>query len=406
MPDLAVSSRLLRARLQLMLSHPYLASAVARLPLREVTAADGCETMATDGYHIFVNPTFSDGLSDEEIQFVLAHELLHCLLGHIDRRGSREPSVWNAAIDYATNGLLVELGWKMPAEGLFDIRFRGMTAEAVYKQLPTSAKVIVRANWPRGRSHRGKTLRAAVTGFDNHLEPTDLLTRANRADMPSVDERRRLRKALTSSIAGLLPGHLAGHFQAEVVAATEAEVPWQHLLARFVTGLRKTDYRWYPFNRKHLWRGFYLPALGVPGPEHLVVAVDTSGSMSNDTLAQVASEIDQLRSVSECRLTVLHSDTVVQKVEVYEAYEGSQLGFGKKRMMMHGRGGTDLRAPFEWLRDQARQGRLAPSPDALIFLTDGFGPMPSGAPEWPVLWLVTKHGIPRVPFGSLVRLSV
>jgi len=66
-----------------------------------------------------------------------------------------------------------------------------------------------------------------------------------------------------------------------------------------------------------------LPAMGVPGPGHLAVAVDTSGSMSNDILATILSEIDRLRSVTECSLTLVEFDTTLQRVTEVSSVEES-----------------------------------------------------------------------------------
>jgi len=163
-----------------------------------------------------------------------------------------------------------------------------------------------------------------LDSFDLHLDPGDVRGDTVRGqDFPTADERRRLRIALATSMQSALPGHVAGRLQQEATAATNRRVPWQALLARFVSGLRRGDYRLFPPNRKHIWRGLYLPSTGVPGPEHLVAVIDTSGSMSDAALATVLGEIDQLRTVTECRLTVLQADAVVQQVEEYEAFEQS-----------------------------------------------------------------------------------
>ena len=108
----------MRSRLQLMLNHPYLANAVARLPVVNAHKMDWCETMATDGYYIYVNPSFCEDLNDEELKTVIAHEVLHCILGHLDRRGNRNRKRWNFAIDYAVNLLLVDAGFHLPKDGL------------------------------------------------------------------------------------------------------------------------------------------------------------------------------------------------------------------------------------------------------------------------------------------------
>ena len=94
-----------RARIQLMLRHNYLASATARLRFR-VIDEPWCKTMATDGFNIFINEEFASSLTEEEVIGVIAHEVMHCVLGHIDRRGDRRHDIWNIAIDYATNLML------------------------------------------------------------------------------------------------------------------------------------------------------------------------------------------------------------------------------------------------------------------------------------------------------------
>ena len=88
------SERVSRARIQLMLNNPYLASATARLKFREVEES-WCPTMATDGFNIFVNENFSKTLDENEVIAVFAHEIMHCILGHLDRRGNRDKVLWN-----------------------------------------------------------------------------------------------------------------------------------------------------------------------------------------------------------------------------------------------------------------------------------------------------------------------
>ena len=97
-----------KARLQLMLQEPYLASAITRYPISECRARADIPTMATDGFRVLYNPKFVVEESLSNIKFVLAHEVFHCLLGHIDRRGERKPDIWNVATDLAVNSLLFD----------------------------------------------------------------------------------------------------------------------------------------------------------------------------------------------------------------------------------------------------------------------------------------------------------
>jgi PAS domain-containing protein len=173
----------LRARLRLMLAHPYLAAALARLPLVNAAELPWCNTMATDGYYVYVNPSFCEELSEAEIIGVFAHEVLHCVLGHIDRRKERQRLLWNMAIDYATNLLLRDFGFTLPKCGLYDVRYRGMTAEQIYDQMIEDGVKVI------------------TIGFDLHVEPGDAEGAAERAwDFPSPEERRICAAATSAPI--------------------------------------------------------------------------------------------------------------------------------------------------------------------------------------------------------------
>ena len=67
---------------------------------------------------------------------MLAHELMHNLLGHLEREQGRDPARWNVAIDHATNLMLEEMNFTLPDPKCCERRFYGLTAEEIYKQLP------------------------------------------------------------------------------------------------------------------------------------------------------------------------------------------------------------------------------------------------------------------------------
>ncbi len=120
--------KLRRARLQLMLKHPYLASAVARFPICIRSGQEGVSTMATDGYRIYANTEFVERISSDQLLGVLAHELMHNLLGHLEREQGRDPARWNVAIDHAVNLMLEEMNFTLPDPKCCERRFYGLTA--------------------------------------------------------------------------------------------------------------------------------------------------------------------------------------------------------------------------------------------------------------------------------------
>src|SRR5699024_7110524 len=66
------------------------------------------------------------------------------------------------------------------------------------------------------------------------------------------------------------------------------------------------------------------------------------------------------------------------------------------RLVFRGGGGTDFRPVFQRLEEQP--------PKAVVFLTDGYGPVPEEPPEYPVLWVLTPDGMAPAPWGEVVEL--
>ena len=397
-----------RARIQLMLRHTYLASAAARLKFR-MTEESWCKTMATDGFNIFINHDFTQKLTEDEIIGVFAHEIMHCVLGHIDRRGNRNHKIWNIAIDYATNLMLFDAGVILPKIGLLDKSYKGMTAEDIYSSIsklskPQLEKLLLKAGVsknPSGSENSDEFDDEIFT--DIHLDVGDLQGQWARVEeFPTDAERLRMRRSWQEELKSKLPGTISGSSADEITKAGHQEVNWRDFFSKFVTGLRRDDYRLFPPNKKHIWRQIYLPSFGSPGPDHIVVVIDTSGSMDAKILGKVITEIDAARQMCECKLTILQCDIAIKKVETFEPWELLDQDFNTMKML--GRGGTSFKKPFEWVNGYVLQGH--PYPDALIYMTDGYGEFPKDPPGYPCLWIVPESGSKVFPFGDMVRVSV
>jgi hypothetical protein len=88
--------------------------------------------MATNGRVIVYNPEFVEGLTAAELEAVVAHETLHCGLGHHCRRAARDPELWNEAADLAINPILVANKFTLPAGVLLDPAYQDLSAEEIY----------------------------------------------------------------------------------------------------------------------------------------------------------------------------------------------------------------------------------------------------------------------------------
>ena len=387
--------RLVAARVSLSLREPFLASALMRLPFREVR--DGwCATMATDGYHVFYAPDWVAPLTPAQIDGVLAHEVLHVVFGHADRRGDRDPERWNMAADFAINGLLRSLRFELPPGGLVDSAFDRLSAERIYDALRWDARQAAWLPPPRG-TWPPHTL--AGPPMRDLLAPDDLRCAARRdTDMPDAEGRRMLRRQLTAEVGAHLRGLGSGRFEAEIAPATERRLDWALLLRQWLSDRVRSDWRTFPFAKRHLHRGLYLPSIGVEMPGHVVFAIDTSGSMTDHDLAKAFGEAQALREVFPCRMSILQCDTAIRGVTAFEAGDDACL---PARLTATGRGGTDFRPVFDWLdaQDEPAAG--------VVFVTDGFGRFPRAAPAVDVLWLATRRhaAAAAFPFGRVLEIE-
>ena len=397
-----VGPRLLRARIRLALSQPFLATALMRLPFREVVDSSWCRTMATDGYHIFFNAAWTARLKDNEIRGVLAHEVLHVVFDHISRQKSRQPELWNLAGDYAINLLLCEQGFRLPMGGAVDISFSGMSAEEIYEKLQQEeGKKKTSGGRFIGASGDVEATDSTVplTGPDL-IDPSDPRAQAHRnSETPDREQLAELRAELQRDMQSKLQGRAASLFKIECLAADNAKIDWRAVMRSWLLDRVKSDWSSIPFSKKHIHRGLYFPSLGIASLGHIVFAMDTSGSMANDELSEIIAEIRAFRETFPCRLTVIQADTAISDLKEYEEMDGTEI---PKRMQITGRGGTSFIPIFEWIH-QAPIG----SSVVLIYATDGYGSFPKVKPTYPVLWLATKRAIraDQFPFGVVVRMK-
>lgn len=65
-------------------------------------------TAATDGRSYYWSPGFINGISRLGLRILIYHEALHAFYMHVQRRGSRDPRLWNISVDYRVNFTIME----------------------------------------------------------------------------------------------------------------------------------------------------------------------------------------------------------------------------------------------------------------------------------------------------------
>ena len=101
------------------------------------------KTQATDGVNLFINPRFTSELDLTGKVFVMAHEIMHCVLNHMRRGKSHDQKKSNVAADYEVNDTLVEMGLFDEGiihklKGLYDKKYTDWGYEKIYDSNPQS----------------------------------------------------------------------------------------------------------------------------------------------------------------------------------------------------------------------------------------------------------------------------
>lgn len=391
------------ARSRLVLSKDACSAFFAALALRlEALPAWDVPTLATDGDRLLFNPEYALSLSEREVVGVVAHEVMHCALGHHARRGLREPMRWNIACDLAVNPVLLGAGFALPqgrmlpGEGEFVGWPMGLSAEDYYARLPDSAG----QSWEESSEGESTDNSGdnAGSGASCGDDPGGCGSVRDAGDgSPAVPQSSEARWQVAVAQAarmaeergkGDLPGGLARAVE-EILRPT---VPWQEVLREFLTRTARNDYCWKRPNRRFVGRRLYLPSLAGDSLGEVVVAVDTSGSIGQAELDRFAAEVQGILDAYDVHLTILYHDTAITQMEEWSPTDGSV------KLRPLGGGGTSHRCVFKWLDERGFD------PSCVVCLTDLYTTFPQMWPPYPVLWAVIGDCSSEPPFGQ--RLSV
>lgn len=358
-------SKLDKAKAQLLSKSPFFATLMMGT---QVIVDENIPTAATDGRKIFYNPAFLDELNVDVVQFVLAHELGHMMYEHIERKSARDHRLFNIAGDYVINLLLKDDGFTLWENALCDEQYRGMSTEQVYHKLLEN---------PPPKEGKGGT-----PDFGGDLKEPD----GGPAEKAAASTEMRQRVAQAANVARMA-GKLSAGVAALIDEVLNPKVRWQDLLRDYMTRSNKDDESWSRRNRR--FGHVYLPARHSERMGEIVIIGDTSGSIGQDELNQIAAEVNAIAEDvrPEC-IRLIWADTKVAGEQTFEVGE-------KIEFKPAGGGGTDMRVPLEYVTRY--------NPEIVILATDGYTPWPDVEPDYPLIVCCSTNT--DVPIGSVVRLQ-
>jgi predicted metal-dependent peptidase len=352
-------------------------------------------TACTNGRDERYGRDFIKRLDDKELAFVVLHEVLHKAYRHLftwRKLWEQDAQLANMACDYVINLQLVDMDkdqalLAMPmhegkAIGLVDERFRGMNAKQVFD--------ILKEEEPEGGYGGGG-------GFDEHdwEGAKELSEEDKKALAKEVDQAIRQGLIAHSKLAGKGGGGMGR----ELEELTEPKIDWREVLREFVksTCSAKDASSWRRVNRRYLSGDVYMPTLIGERVGHLVIGIDTSGSVGGKELQEFLSEVQGIaKEVHPEKVDLIYWDGAVASHEEYTSNEVDSIANSTKPM---GGGGTDPTCVMRYLKEKCI------NPEAIIMLTDGY--IGDWGDEWnaPILWTICGGNNAYAPVGKTIHVK-
>ena len=374
-------------------------------------------TAKTNGRDAFYGRTFVDMLSDKELAFLVLHENMHKCYRHLTTWRALyevDRSIANQACDYVINIQLRDMDTgetmiAMPRDkqtrkniGLIDERFRGMDTKQVFD-------ILMQEKEKGGGGEEGDE---PGGGGGEDGEQTD-----SGSDSSGLDEHdwqgakemtaetiKELTQEIESALrqGGIYAGKVGGDMLRSVQEMLEPKVDWREVLRRFVrTSLKDRDSpSWRKAHKNYLWQDIILPSIVGKRMKHLVIAMDTSGSIQGEMLSLFMGELNKVvTSTNPDRVDVLYWDT---EVAGHETHKGAAKSIVSKTSPKGG-GGTDPDCVPAFMLDKKLE-----KADALVVLTDGY--MTSDPRKWaglglPILWCIIGSDSFKIPRGQVVCVT-
>ena len=324
------------------------------------------------GMQLTINPDFYINLSEDHRYGLIKHELLHIAFGHLLLRDLyADHKLFNIAADLEINQYILES--KLPEGGLLlssfpELNLPKKAGTKKYYELLEQAQ-------QDGTCPSLDSLMDKMNGESQYCHGTwDEFEELPEADKKLVQKQieHQLKDTAASTVkkCGNVPGELADLIH----RLTHIEPPkfdWKGYLKRFV-GNSSIVYT-KKLRRKYNKRYAANPGLKIKFKNHILVGVDTSGSVNNDELKEFFSELAHMCKTGH-KISVAQCDTKLRTVEEFNP---------KKDWEIHGRGGTSFQPVIDHYNE--KKGSYT----ALIYLTDGEAYAPDDCPK-NTLWCLSS----------------
>ena len=373
---------------------------------------DNVPTAGTNGRDEIYGRRFVRDLEDAELAFVIAHEAAHKMYRQLTtwrKLYDEDKDLANQACDYVVNLMLHDLDpqgtvisfpryksgpMRGKPMGLLDGRFRNMNTKQVFDILKQEQE---ESCGGQGEGEgQGSGSGEGSGGFDQHdWDASESMTDEEKKELArDIDQAIRQGLAAQKKV-----GSSAGGLDRELNELMQPKVDWREMLREFVkaTCNNKDTSSWRRVNRRLIASDIYMPSMIGEKVGHLVIGIDTSGSVGQEELTEFLTEVKCIaEEVAPDRVDLLYWDTEVAGHEEYDSGSVSSIVQSTKPK---GGGGTDPRCVSKYLKDKHIK------PECVVMLTDGY--VGRWGDDWtdPLLWCVIGGNDAVAPVGKTIHVK-
>ena len=394
-----------------------------------------CPTMGVrvigTGFDLAYNPNFFMQLQDPEAMYVFSHECFHLVLHHCTRRKFDDHVLGNIAQDLAVNELIEEQAGscerpkvfikndkskkleeklmgcfveELEKEPMFKGILKKQSAEWYYdflkERLPKmTIKIKVRGQGGGegkdkekgegdGKGDKEKQKDKSQTGSGSQEITIEICDEHGGWDKTNEIADEIIRAKVEEMMRSNKWGDLSAGTVETIMAAQKPEINWRRYVRAWAGNLVWRE-REVTVKRPNRRTGFKHPGFKKIHVDRILLAIDTSGSIGSEELAQFLREMNRIQELTP--IDVMQFDAAVTT-------QPRQYDKKREKFDFKGRGGTS----FQPVMDTAQKFRYK----GLIILTDGQAEAPIKPPSTRVLWALTNPAMnPPVDWGQRVWIK-
>jgi predicted metal-dependent peptidase len=346
-----IIDKIVVARVGLLLRHPFFGNMATRMKL--IDGSDWLATAATDFRNFYFNREFFEKMTPRQVEFVVAHEILHCVFEHMIRAEGRDKQIWNIAADYCVNGLLKRdrIGDDPPVNFFHDKKYDGWSAEQVYDEIYNK--------------YDEEALKQLGEMLDQHLDGEG--TDDGKGPKYSKEELKQIRdeikEAMIQAAQAAGAGNVPGEIQRMIKELTEPKMNWRDMLRQQIQSTIKNDFSFSRPSRKGQMSGAILPGSFFDNTIDICLALDMSGSIGDVQAKEMMSEVKGImQEFKDFKIKVWCFDTQVYNEADFDGYTADQID----EYEIMGGGGTDFDANWTYMKENDIV------PKKFIMFTDGY----------------------------------